>query len=210
VKEAVRVYIIARARDMFQARGYRNTSMAELSRACDISKPTLYNYFPSKRDLFQEVLKSLHRETDGQIIPAVESAEGFIAKLKVLIFRSLEFTLRHKDLIRVLMFDAYMLFINENIKEGRITPCFQDMEGLPVRQHLDQQVKVVKKLLCTGKEEGLLETNLDIDVAAHAILGILREFLLINIFFQNKEPDIGELETKIMEFVTRGILKEES
>ena len=48
--------LLQRATELFATHGYDELSMAKLAREAGISKPLLYHYFPSKRDLFEAVL----------------------------------------------------------------------------------------------------------------------------------------------------------
>jgi AcrR family transcriptional regulator len=48
--------LLDRATDLFATHGYDELSMAKLAREAGISKPLLYHYFPSKRDLFEAAL----------------------------------------------------------------------------------------------------------------------------------------------------------
>jgi AcrR family transcriptional regulator len=43
--------ILARAAELFAARGYRATSLAELAEAAGIAKPTIFHHFRSKQDI---------------------------------------------------------------------------------------------------------------------------------------------------------------
>lgn len=47
------------ALDLFGQKGYEDTSLAEIAREVGIKKPSIYNHFRSKDDLFVEVLKDL-------------------------------------------------------------------------------------------------------------------------------------------------------
>jgi AcrR family transcriptional regulator len=44
--------ILAGAGRIFMAEGYEGASMSQIAAAADVSKGTLYNYYPSKKDLF--------------------------------------------------------------------------------------------------------------------------------------------------------------
>lgn len=48
----MRNFILDCAESLFTQTGYKNTSMDKIAEKCQISKPTLYNYFPSKPALF--------------------------------------------------------------------------------------------------------------------------------------------------------------
>ncbi|MGG4168288.1 TetR/AcrR family transcriptional regulator [Rossellomorea vietnamensis] len=47
------------ALDLFGQKGYEDTSLAEIAKEVGIKKPSIYNHFHSKEDLFIEVLKDL-------------------------------------------------------------------------------------------------------------------------------------------------------
>ena len=70
--------LLERATALFATHGYDELSMAKLAREAGISKPLLYHYFPSKRDLFEAVLSEaaeqhLRRiETDDTLSPAAQ------------------------------------------------------------------------------------------------------------------------------------------
>jgi len=70
--------LLERATALFATHGYDELSMAKLAREAGISKPLLYHYFPSKRDLFEAVLSDaaeqhLRRiETDDTLSPAAQ------------------------------------------------------------------------------------------------------------------------------------------
>ena len=56
--DEVRLAILARSADLFAARGYASTSIADLARANGISRGLLYHYFESKEALLDEMLNS--------------------------------------------------------------------------------------------------------------------------------------------------------
>ncbi|HEX2086724.1 MAG TPA: TetR/AcrR family transcriptional regulator [Solirubrobacteraceae bacterium] len=68
--------LLERATELFATHGYDELSMAKLAREAGISKPLLYHYFPSKRDLFEAVLGQAAEEhlrriaTDEALSPA--------------------------------------------------------------------------------------------------------------------------------------------
>ena len=68
--------LLERATALFATHGYDELSMAKLAREAGISKPLLYHYFPSKRDLFESVLSEaaeqhLRRITTDDTLPPV-------------------------------------------------------------------------------------------------------------------------------------------
>jgi AcrR family transcriptional regulator len=51
-KEQTRRSIAEKARALFQERGFDAVSVAEVARAADVSEGTVFNYFPTKEELF--------------------------------------------------------------------------------------------------------------------------------------------------------------
>ncbi|GAB3653860.1 TetR/AcrR family transcriptional regulator [Glycomyces tarimensis] len=50
-KQATRVLLMEKALTLFEEKGYDNVSVAEIAEAAEVSKATVFNYFPTKEDL---------------------------------------------------------------------------------------------------------------------------------------------------------------
>ncbi|MDE1172596.1 MAG: TetR/AcrR family transcriptional regulator [Parvibaculaceae bacterium] len=64
--------ILASAREIFLARGYSRSGMADIARQADVSTATLYKHFPSKENLFQAVVNTCY-ETPPQADSALHA-----------------------------------------------------------------------------------------------------------------------------------------
>src|SRR4051795_12594931 len=71
-KERTRQLIAQTARRLFGERGFEDVTVAEVAGAADVSEATVFNYFPTKEDLFysgleafEEGLLSTIREREG-------------------------------------------------------------------------------------------------------------------------------------------------
>ena len=82
-----RKQLLDEATALFATHGYDELSMAKLAREAGISKPLLYHYFPSKRDLFEAVLAQAAEEhlrrtaTDDSLPPAEQLSAAVTAYL---------------------------------------------------------------------------------------------------------------------------------
>ena len=65
-----RQQLIDVAREIFAARGYHATSMDDIAEAAGVTKPVLYQHFPSKRALYLELLT----DTGDQLLRALSAA----------------------------------------------------------------------------------------------------------------------------------------
>ena len=65
---------LARAKEVFWAKGHEGTSMADLTAAMSIASPSLYAAFGSKEALFRQALAFYGKAEGSEIWDAVERA----------------------------------------------------------------------------------------------------------------------------------------
>src|SRR5215212_8994780 len=61
-KERTRQLIADAARGLFAERGFESVTVAEIARAADVAEKTVFNYFPTKEDLFYSRLEAFEEE----------------------------------------------------------------------------------------------------------------------------------------------------
>jgi AcrR family transcriptional regulator len=64
--------VLEGARQVFMASGFEGASVDEIARVADVSKATLYSYFPDKRLLFQEVVQTECDRMAEQVMNVIE------------------------------------------------------------------------------------------------------------------------------------------
>lgn len=82
-----RTQLLSVAIEVFAERGFHATSMDEVAEAAGVTKPVLYQHFPSKRALYRELLDDVDAQLVAQIVDATSGAttgrgrtqEGFAA-----------------------------------------------------------------------------------------------------------------------------------
>lgn len=75
-KQRTRELIAATARRLFAERGFEAITVAEIAREADVAEKTVYNYFPTKEDLFysrleafeDELLAAIRERTAGETV----------------------------------------------------------------------------------------------------------------------------------------------
>src|SRR3954451_11154509 len=73
-KQQTRLLIANTARRLFAERGFEAATVAEVARAADVAEATVFNYFPTKEDLFysgleafeEELLKAIREREPGE------------------------------------------------------------------------------------------------------------------------------------------------
>jgi len=66
-KQQTRLLIAGTARRLFAQRSFEEVTVAEVARAADVSEATVFNYFPTKEDLFYSGLEAFEEELLGSI-----------------------------------------------------------------------------------------------------------------------------------------------
>ena len=72
--ERTRTDILEAAHRLFLENGFHGTSMRQIAQEAGIALGAAYNHFPSKEDIFLEVLMAHHPIND--LLPALEAAQG--------------------------------------------------------------------------------------------------------------------------------------
>jgi AcrR family transcriptional regulator len=83
-KERTRQLIAATARRLFAERGFDKVTVTEIAREADVAPATVYNYFPTKEDLFysrleafeDELLSAIRTRSAGQSV--LDAFAGFL------------------------------------------------------------------------------------------------------------------------------------
>src|SRR3954454_18437406 len=70
-----RLQLLEVARDRFAEQGFHATSMDEIAEAAGVTKPVLYQHFPSKRALYVELLEDAGRYMLTTLADATGRAE---------------------------------------------------------------------------------------------------------------------------------------
>lgn len=85
--------ILSKAKEILYTEGYMKLTMRNVSKACDIALGTIYNYYPTKKDLVIEMMTDYWHGYINKTQDIVNSDNEFYHKLK-LIFDDLSIFIR--------------------------------------------------------------------------------------------------------------------
>ena len=92
--------ILGAAVSLFQERGFDNTSFEEVAEEANVSRATVFNYFPSKRDLLRgiaiEELEKLQQVAESELA----DVQGAIAKIRLVMGQLVSDTLPYLNVTR--------------------------------------------------------------------------------------------------------------
>jgi AcrR family transcriptional regulator len=107
--DLMRDFILAKSEALFTQLGYKNTSMEKIAETCDISKPTLYNYFSSKSALFFELFTRFQSAIAEKGRSLMMQDKDKYAVIEEIIDLSLDFVEEKRDFLRMMVRDHHMV-----------------------------------------------------------------------------------------------------
>lgn len=108
-KENKRDLIIEAAIQVLSKKGYHSTKMEEIAVAAGIGKGTIYEYFPSKLQLLQEILERSFHLYDDSTKTDISIGLSLEQLLRRLVEGHIRFCQENKDLTRILFFDTEII-----------------------------------------------------------------------------------------------------
>ena len=148
-----RRHLVRSARQVFARKGYYQTSVADLIQEAGVARGTFYNYFESKRAVFQEVLVILGEELRTAALP-IDVTEPIPPQLPENVAR----------VIRACMREASKLLFAEAVGIDAGERCPRDLRRLYGR---------LAGSLRLGQGLGVVGDG-DMDLVAHLLIGMAR------------------------------------
>lgn len=189
--------IITAAENLFHRYGYSKTSIDDIARDSGLGKGTIYYYFESKEDIFQEVVK-INSESFFKILnDMIKAQTDFSEKFRLAISMPVKIAYEHAPL----MIDAlknfppkYLIRFDEIRNENKL-----------------KMISIVESVLQTGAEQNAITCSLPFKKVAKIII----DWFLLgdeNIVIKNPAKFIKKAEEDykiITEIILNGILKRE-
>lgn len=138
-----RMYILEKAKEVFQEKGYLGVTMKDIIEVCEISRGGLYLYFDSVETIFKEVLRLESEETDDVFGPAILETASSADILGLFLEEQKKELLKKKGNLSRAIFEYNF---------GNKVPPKENA----YRKKFDMAVKVIEKLIVQGIEEGEL------------------------------------------------------
>jgi AcrR family transcriptional regulator len=115
-EDVIRDFILGKSEELFVRHGFEKTSMDMIARECDLSKPTLYNYFQGKNDLFMDVHVRLHERINDIILEVLKQDKDRLPVLKEIVDATVRLVGEHREFLRVFNREYHHL-THENLSE---------------------------------------------------------------------------------------------
>jgi AcrR family transcriptional regulator len=99
----IREAILDAAIAVFARKGFQAATMHEIAREAGYTAPSLYNYFPGKRQIFEALVDRLDEEYITVFAEPMPPGLGFEAQVEILVKRQLEVTRRRRGAFKIFM-----------------------------------------------------------------------------------------------------------
>ena len=99
--------ILTAAREVFLDKGFERTSVAEIAARVGVVEGLVYTYFPTKRDLLNEVLRGMYVPLLRDIESGFSRIHGLRSRLRFLIWRHLRVYVEEPGLSRLVLHEVH-------------------------------------------------------------------------------------------------------
>jgi AcrR family transcriptional regulator len=171
-REEVRKKIIAAAHEIFHKKGYTNTKMSDIAVSLGVTKPTIYNYFDTKENLFVAVADYERKRFEELILESFEERD-FISGATV-------------------FFDTVMEGYLGNVGPESVAIITRDEKLREIiLQDREEFLAVIARFLARRQERGEVRPDADVRVLACTFNALFQGLLI----YAMQGMDVDELRT---------------
>lgn len=153
--------ILATARNLVSEGGWQETQIASVAAAAGIATGTVYRYFPSKAELFAEVLGTVSQR-EAEVLAGIAVSDGSaLERLAACVATFVKRAMRNPRL-------AYALIAE---------PCEPEIDSARLTWRADIS-EVIRRLIEAGQANGEIRADVQPEIAATVIVGGFMEGLI--------------------------------
>jgi AcrR family transcriptional regulator len=94
------------ARDVFLEKGFQRASVSEIAARVGVVEGLVYSYFPTKRDLLNEVLRGMYTPLIQDVADGFARISGLRSRLRFLVWRHLRVYVEEPGLSRIVLHEV--------------------------------------------------------------------------------------------------------
>lgn len=170
--------ILAAAREIFLEKGFERASVGEIAAKVGVVESLVYAYFPSKRDLLNEVLRGMYEPLIRDIDNSFSRLQGLRSRLRFLIWRHLRVFVEEPQLTRLVLHEVrtgpeYFGSVLHDLQVRYIEFLMRTLREAVVSGELprDIDVEMVRSMVYGGIEHRMWATlfgrgTIDVEVTA--------------------------------------------
>jgi AcrR family transcriptional regulator len=182
--------ILAAAREVFLDKGFERASVAEIAARVGVVEGLVYSYFPSKRELLNEVLRGMYEPLIQDIETGFSRLQGLRSRLRFLIWRHLRVYAEEPGLSRLAL------------HEVRTGPDY--FSSLLHDLHV-QYTTFLLRTVRDAVHDGELPAGTDPELVRSLVYGGIEHQLWAALYGRGGRIDVEALADRWTEVVLRGI-----
>lgn len=180
--EQRKAFILDRAEELFAEHGFEDTSIAQIAESCELSSGSLYNFFPSKNEIYSELMMRKTSIIHEKIQEVIQKDIDALSKLKEIMEFQVNFFVMNDKFIKIYFNDIHRLELGLKTNlDPKATVFFE--EG---KKHGIELIKQAQK-------EGFLRDDLNPDKLVFLLLKITIAYLI----FLTKSGEIEKLKDSV-------------
>jgi len=186
------VEIIAAARETFLEKGFERASVGEIAAKVGVVEGLLYAYYPTKRDMLNEVLRGMYEPLLREMDDGFSRLQGLRSRMRFLIWRHLRVYVEDPGLSRLVL------------HEVRTHPEYFNsaLHDLHVR-YTDFLLRTVRDAIANGE----LPADTDGEMVRGMVYGGI-EHRMWGVLYGRDTVDVEVAADRFTNMVLRGILRE--
>lgn len=180
-----RLQLMAEATRLFSEQGYHPTSVADIVASLGVGKGVFYWYFPSKEELFVEILRGAHQDLRRRQQAAIGDEPDPVRRIELGIRATMQWFHEHRSSFNLFQFAA---------TEERFAPMLRRNEEVAIAD----AVRHIKE----GIVEGRIADQ-DPEVLAHAVVGVTEN--LAQAYLLERDEPVEQVADAAVAFCLRGL-----
>lgn len=191
-EKSKRELILDAAAAVFAKHGFHDAKMEEIAVEAGVGKGTIYEYFSSKQQLFQELFAQGMQSFLGQLNEEIAACPGAVNKLKKIAQQHCHYMLNSRDLTRVTM-DGH----------GQLSEEFRRW----ICENQAAKTQLIKQIIEEGIASGEFRADLDSLTGAILFTGAMGSIFHITVFDnQLEEAALLKQGADITDLIFKGLL----
>ena len=186
--------IIAAARETFLEKGFERASVGEIAAKVGVVEGLLYSYFPTKRDMLNEVLRGMYEPLIREMDEGFSRLQGLRSRMRFLVWRHLRVYVEDPGLSRLVL------------HEVRTRPEYFNsaLHELHVR-YTAFVMRTVRDAVASGE----LPADTDAEMVRGMVYGGI-EHRMWGVLFGRDTVNVEEAADRFTDILLRGILPQET
>ncbi len=184
--------VLASAR-LFARKGYAATSIADISAELQMTKGALYHHFESKEAVFFAVVERIRKTWRSAVAREVVSSSDAVTRLEILLDRQARFL--QAD-------ETFCLVLNGLMSE--MDGVNADFLGV-LQEVYAELARFIRQIIAHGQRDGQIRKDLDPDLTALAIVGMMRGTGCSRPISERMKIDYASMMDTLKKLVVKGL-----